>query len=308
MKRALAGACLLLALGLGACRRGPQGPVLALVNGEPISAADLDSERAWLQPHPPADPDLLEDLIDQALILQDARRQGISLDGQDRRNAEAVALAGTDKVLLLKSLEAQGQRYEDWVRRVHRAALMDEVVRRQVRTRLELSPQEVQDHYWENLPSYRDRERKTLRQIFTRSRAAAEKALRELELGEPFDQVAARRGEGPEAPAGGLLGDLSSRNMPKPLAEALKGLKPGQRSKIVRSPWGWHIVLLERKTPGHSATLEEASPEARALLLARKEQPAYQAWLARLREQAKIERTAPPLAAVPTPTKGTKKP
>lgn len=293
----------LLAAAAG-CRPPESGPVLARVNGEAVVQAHVDAERAWAQPWAPADAELLEDLIDQALILQVARREGISLDGAARREAEALALGGTDKALLLAQLEAAGHSYADWARRIHRAALIDDVVRRQVRNRLQLDPQEVQDHYWEQLPSYRTPERRALRQIFTRGRSEAHKARNELELGEPFEQVAARRGQGPEAADGGALGPLSLRSLPKELAKAAAALKPGQRSPIIASPWGWHILYLEARVPGASQTLEQAAPHVRERLLRQKELPAYQAWLARLREQAAIER----LVSYPTPKKGRPRP
>lgn len=286
----------LLSLGLLtlACRPQPNGPVLAVVNGQPISAGQLEAERALLQPLAPADADLLEDLIDQALILQVARREGLTLDAQDRRNAEDLALAGTDPALLKASLESQGLDYQRWSRRVHRAALIDEVVRRQVRRRLNVSTQEVQDHYWENLPSYRSVDKRVLRQVFTTSRAAADKARRELELGEPFAEVARRHGRGPEAANGGELGAWVLRSLPKVLAQAAASLKPGRYSAPLQSPWGWHILYLEARLPGAGDSLERSAPQVRARLLREKEQSEYRAWLARLRAQAVIERSGGP--------------
>jgi parvulin-like peptidyl-prolyl isomerase len=295
--RAAAFAAALLFLAAG-CAQELSGPVLVTVNGEPIRDADLGAERAFLQPLAPPDADLLEDLIDQALLRQEAKRLGISLDAQARRDAEDQARGGTDPELLKASLQAQGLRYEQWVLRVQHAALIEELVRREVRANLELSPQEVQDYYWEHIPNYRSGAKRVLRQIFTRHRAAAEKARGELELGEPFADVAQRRGEGPEADRGGLLGPLSLKSLPKALAEGAARLKPGQYSPILLSPWGCHILYLESELPGRSDSLEAAAPLARAEILEAKEQVAYQAYLARLRGQAQIERR------LPSPTPG----
>lgn len=286
-----------LALLLAACRPQPLGVVLATVNGEPVTASQLEAERRFLQPQPPADADILEDLIDQALLRQQADSLGIRLDAQARSAAEEEARAGTDLGLLKASLQGQGLRYEQWVLRVHRAALIDELIRREVRVKLDISPQEIQDRYWERLPSYRSPERRVLRQIYCRHRAGIDKALDELELGEPFNEVAARRGEGPEAAQSGLLGAVTLRALPKSLAEAAAKLKPGERSKVIASHWGYHILLYEAKQPAGGDSLENAAPYARAEILREKEQVAYQAYLARLREQAKIERPSPQAAS-----------
>jgi parvulin-like peptidyl-prolyl isomerase len=287
----------LLALG---CRPAGQADALALVNGEAVSRAQLEEERAFLMPLPPDDEDLLEDLIDQALILQVARREGLRLNEQARLDAEARARAGTDLDALKASLGSRGLDYHRWARRIHRAALIEEVVRQQVRLRINVSPQEVQDRYWEQLPRFRSPDRRVLRQIYTRSRSSADKALRELELGEPFAEVARRRGEGPEAAEGGALGAWALRSLPKDLAQGAASLKPGGHSKPLQSPWGWHILHLEARLPGGSDSLEQAAPVVRARLLREKEQPEYRAWLARLRQQAAIERR-PWLEPEPTP-------
>ena len=241
--------------------------------------------------------EVLDDLIDQALVLQEGDRLGVKLSRSDLVNAQAVALAGTDVKLLEESLAERGLTLLHWQERLARAARMDEVVRLAVRNRVDVSRQEIQDQYWEHLPSYRSPERKVLRQIFTRDREIADKALRELQLGEPFADVAARRGQGPEAKAGGLLGALTESQLPKALARRAAELKPGRYSPVTLSPWGWHILYLDGKVPAQSQSLDQAAPQAHASLLREKEQVLYQAWLARLREKAAIVRLAP----VPTP-------
>lgn len=283
-----------------ACAARPQGTVLATVDGQAITQPQVDAERAFLQPDPPDDDDILDDLIDQALILAAARHDGVTLDAQARQDAELQARAGTDLGLLKASLAARGIPYEQWVLRVHRAALINAMVRQQMNRLLIVSPQEVQDRYWERLPAYRSPEKRVLSQIFTHKHGDADKARRELELGEPFASVARRRGEGPEAAQGGALGPQELKQLPKALAHAAAALKPGHYSPLLHSPWGWHILYLQAKLPAVSETLEQASPEARAALWREKEQPVYQAWLAQLREKASIKKMAAP-AATPVP-------
>lgn len=293
-------ALLLLLVLVPACSRAPRSPVLVRVNGEAVTRAQLDAERMFLGPSAPDDADLLEDLIDQTLILQEGRLRGVQLDAAARREAEERARGGTDAALLEASLKARGLDPLAWRERIHRAALIEAVLRREVRAHVRISPQELQDHYWENLPRYRYPERQVLRQIFTRRKADAEKALRELELGGDFAEVARRRGEGPEAAAGGLLDALALRQLPADLARAVAKLKPGMRTALLASPWGWHILRLERRLPALNKSLEQALPQAQAALLVDKEQDLYRAWLAGLRERARIERVQAP-ASGPRP-------
>jgi parvulin-like peptidyl-prolyl isomerase len=269
---------------------------LVTVNGEPISTQDLDLERRLAGPERVDDHALLDGLVDQALILQEGRRLSVTLSPEVLRNAEGSARDALDDAALAQSLAERGVTVKEWRGRLAQAALADEVVRRAVRGNVEIGRQEIQDYYWENLPAFRHVDRKVLRQIFTKSRADAEAALREVQLGEPFAVVAARRGQGPEAAQGGLLGPLSKAQLPKALANAAQKLKAKETSPVVRSPWGWHLLYVEALDPAEGDSLDQAAPKAHARLLRDKEQVLFQLWLGRLREQAKIEPQSPALA------------
>jgi parvulin-like peptidyl-prolyl isomerase len=217
--------------------------------------------------------------------------------------AEGLARDGTDDATLAQSLAERGVDVKEWRERLAQAALADEVVRYAVRNSVEIGHQEIQDYYWEHLPAFRHGDRKVLRQIFTKTRAEGEVALKEIELGEAFASVAKRRSQGPEAAEGGLLGPLSKAQLPKSLAEAAQKLRAKQVSPLVHSPWGWHLLYVEALDPAEGDSLEQAAPRARLHLLRDKEQLLFQLWLGRLREQAKIERVGPvPLAAAPAKT------
>lgn len=297
-------AALLLCLALGACARPPQESPLVTVNGEPITLSQVRREQAFLGRGGGSAQDVLDALVDQALILQEGRRLGVSLRTDDLKSAEALALAGTDPTLFKEALKARGLKYGDWRRRLAQAVTADAVVQAAVRSQLEVGRQEIQDHYWEHITAYRSPAKRVLRQIYTRTRSQAEAAERELDLGEPFAAVAQALGQGPEAKDGGLLGPETRGSLPKALAKASSSLKPGERSRIVASHWGYHILQCDAIVPAVSMSLDAAAPLAHATLLKEKEQVQYRLWLARLRESADIKELnplPPEAAATPNP-------
>lgn len=292
----------LLALAtLAACRPHDNSPALVAVNGEPISAQDLDLELRLAGPEAGSASLLLEGLVDQALILQEGRRLGVTLSQDALAAAEALARGGTDDETLSATLKERGATLKEWKGRLAQAALADEVVRQAVRSKVEIGRQEIQDYYWEHLPAFRRPAKRILRQVFSEKRAGAQAALSELQLGAKFEEVAKRRGEGPEAANGGWLGAEGRNQLPKELAAAAQKLKPGEFSGLLHSPWGWHILYLDSVEKEQGDTLDQAAPKAHAKLLKEKEQVLYQLWLERLREQAKIEKLGPLPAAPVTP-------
>lgn len=76
------------------------------------------------------------------------------------------------------------------------------------------------------------------------ARQRAEQALRRLDAGEKFDQVAAELSESPRARGAGPERGFVARNVEPWLRDALRGLQTGQRTGIVVSPVGYEILLI----------------------------------------------------------------
>jgi peptidyl-prolyl cis-trans isomerase SurA len=277
--------------------------ILVSVNGDAISESDLQrelklqapSDAASLKqivPDPSTDParaQALDELIDQALMLQEAARLGISVSSEELENQLELARAGTPMKEFQEALQVRGLSYGDWSERVRRRALCDEVVRREIRSSIVVSQQDLRDYYWEHITEFRRTESVKLRQIFCGSRSDIHKALAELQLGEPFAEVAERYSKGPEADQGGDLGWIQKKVLPKKLEKFAFALKKGKYSDVIVSDYGWHILYAEDKRPAISFTLEESSPEILEALLREREQPLYRDWLAGLRGKADIK-------------------
>jgi parvulin-like peptidyl-prolyl isomerase len=273
---------------LGACSSRISGDALILVNGEAVTTHDLERELRL-------DADLgaaqaLEELIDQALMLQEAAKLGIQLGAQELENQIQLARAGTTQADFAATLNLRGIPYEEWREGIRRRSLCDEVVRQEIRTNIDISTQDLRDYYWEHVTLFRHSESVLLRQVLCRRRDEAEKALRELELGEPFSEVAGRYSKGAEARAGGSMGWIERKILPKKLEKAAFGLKPGKFSDIVSSAFGYHIFLCEARRSSQGLSFEEAVPELHLAVLREKEQPLYRNWLLELRRRAEIKR------------------
>jgi hypothetical protein len=83
-----------------------------------------------------------------------------------------------------------------------------------------------------------------------RAREGAEAALRRIQAGEPFDEVAAQVSEEPGAAArGGLLRPGRRGTWVEPFWAAASVLPEGGLSPVVETPFGYHVLRLERRTP-----------------------------------------------------------
>jgi len=114
--------------------------------------------------------------------------------------------------------------------------------------------------------------------------------LRERVLaGEPFETLArAHSDDAASAARGGDMGWLSPSELPPEVAEAVRGLSPGEVSRPFRTPAGWHLVqLVERRRSDDTEAYRRA--RARRLLQQRKVEERLQLWLRQLRDEAYVE-------------------
>ncbi len=68
----------------------------------------------------------------------------------------------------------------------------------------------------------------------------------------------------------------------------MQGLKPGETSQPVKSPFGWHLIrVMERRAAG--VTQDRRRIEARQTIKERKADEAFQDWLRLLRDRTYVE-------------------
>jgi len=132
--------------------------------------------------------------------------------------------------------------------------------------RLEPAGAEIARYYQTHRAEFSRPERVRVRQILTEDRGTAEKALREIAAGSPFEGVARRLSRDPSAASGGDQGELSRGDLPPAFAEIIFGLQPGEVSRLVPAEYGFHIFQVTARQPAEVVALEQARGEIVAKL------------------------------------------
>jgi peptidyl-prolyl cis-trans isomerase SurA len=105
---------------------------------------------------------------------------------------------------------------------------------------------------------------------------------------EDFAEIARQSSQDVSAPQGGDLGWLNPGDTVPAFQQAMNGLKPGQVSQPIKSPFGWHLIqVLERRQ--HDIADEYKRVQARRILFARRAEPAFEDYLSQLHDQAYID-------------------
>lgn len=113
---------------------------------------------------------------------------------------------------------------------------------------LTIDEAEVREWYALHSDQYAQSERYLVRHIFLDQEALIRKAEERLDAGEPFETVSAGENRNP---LGAQARWVREEDLPPVLGEAVASLEEGQRTPILQSPEGFHILaLLEKKESG----------------------------------------------------------
>ncbi|MCX7164987.1 MAG: peptidylprolyl isomerase [Rhodocyclales bacterium] len=251
--------------------------IVAIVNDEAITGYELYARMATVERQlrgqnvqlPPREVlgrQLLERMISDRVQLQFAKETGlrisdIELDVAMRRIAEGNRLSLAD---FRTALEKDGIPWAKFREEIREEIVLSRLREREVESRLVVSDGEI-DNYLANPEqgsNIGNIEVQTAHIVISvpeqaspdqlmRIGARAQAALDQIRRGENFAKVAASYSDAPDGLSGGAMGTRPLDRLPALYAEAVKKLKTGEVSDILRSPAGFHIVkLIDKKGDG----------------------------------------------------------
>ena len=118
------------------------------------------------------------------------------------------------------------------------------------------------------------------------ARAGIEAALADLLNGATFAEAADRHSDCKDK--SGDLGRFLAGTMVQEFEDAIRDLKPGERTGIFRTPFGFHMAELRRKTPAGMLGFEEVREDITRVLTKIEEHQEYLRVVAELRSRADI--------------------
>ena len=305
MLRALGAALVLLAVPLAAPLRAEIADrIVATIDGDPITALEV---RRWghergLDSAPESR--VLELLITEKLLQKEIKAQGITArdDEIDRYIEQIQARNGVDKEQFAKILADQGMTYDAYRAKVKNEIEKAQLVNREIRQRVNVSPEEIRRWYDAHAEDYAIAERIRVRDIFfaiddgagedevTRTRQKALE-VRDLALsGRDFAALAKQFSEGPGADKGGELGTFARGEMSRDLEEVVFALEPGAISEPVRAGGGFHLLRVDERIAKGYRPIDEVKDDIREHLYNDALEERFQNWLSRdLRERHHVE-------------------
>lgn len=264
--------------------------ILAVVNQELVTAREVEQRLARVKDNAqranaqlPSDTELrrqvLESLIDERVILTNAREAGVRIDDSELERAVQAVAAQNQMTLpqLQQRLRQEGIDFARFRNNLRDQLMVERMRDREVQGRIRITDQEVDEFIAAQTPSGASADYNIAQilvtvpegaspQVVAEREARARSALQRVRSGEDFAAVARQVSEDGNRDKGGEIGLRPASRLPDLFVARVKGLNPGQVApELVRSGAGFHVLkLVDRKD---SAGLTVTQTHARHILL-----------------------------------------
>lgn len=262
-------------------------------------AKDLTVElRAQRRPIPPENELLkmaLDNLITDTLIAQEAKAQGVTVTPKEVATAVSM-VAQRNRISegqLQNQVKRMGMSWDKYLDELEDDILLDALRQRMAEMSVRVSDADVDAYLKEKAarkasglepppppppPPPKPQPARPLvmqiSQIFISVPEGASEAVvaerrkvindlrSRIRKGEKFADVAIAYSDGPEASRGGDLGVRPANGWPDLFLKSARNLQPGQISGVIRSPAGFHILLVTGRAGGEPAVAPPPPPQA----------------------------------------------
>ncbi|MGH9747370.1 MAG: peptidylprolyl isomerase [Candidatus Acidiferrales bacterium] len=245
--------------------------------------------------------DLLRDMIDQQLLIQRGKDEGISVETDVIKRLDDVRkqnnLASLDE--LEKAVETQGLSWEEYKTQIRNSLLTQEVIRKEMGSRIVIPHDEVKQYYDAHLKDFVRPEQVDLAEIFLDTQG---KSPQEVEIiqqkaddyrnrvikGEEFTEIAKRYSEGSTKDKGGSLGTFERGQLSKQLEDIVFKMDKNQITEVIQTKTGFEILKVLDHYQAGQQPVEKVETEIMNKIYMQKMQPQMREYLAQLREESYV--------------------
>lgn len=230
----------------------------------------------------------LDDLIEEKVMLIQAEKLGLKVTDDDlKKRVEEIRKDYTGDQFA-QVFGGEKVDYKIWSEELRKRLLLEKLIKREVSSKITITDDEAQAYYQSNRSRYYSEETVHVAQIVVPTREKADAVLKRIQAGEDFGTLAREASTGPEAAKGGDLGVFTRGVMPEVFDRIVFALVEGKTSKVVKSPYGFHLFKVLRKEKGRWIEFGEVKDKIKADLAKGREEQEFRKWLDALKSEAKI--------------------
>lgn len=243
----------------------------------------------------------LRTLIDQSLLVQRGKDMGISVKAEVIKQLDQIRTQNKlDSIdALEKAVASEGMNWEDFQSNIENHLITQKVIGQEVGSHITITDDEIQKYYEAHKAEFVGPELVALREIQVNTQGKspdelpalkkkAETALKRVQDGEDFGEIAKRYSDSSTKDQGGYLGKYKRGELAKELEDKVFAMKRNQLTDILETKQGYLILqVLEHYDEGQQS-LDKVRNEINEKLYSARMEPAMREYLKTLREQSYV--------------------
>lgn len=248
---------------------------------------------------------MLEHMIDEEIIKQEAKKLKITVSEQDLERAvkDVMRKNNLTREQLEQALQQEGKGIREYKNAILQPQLLRlRVLNVQVRSRVSVSDDEVKAFYQNNLRKLGVETKVKARHIFVaipavasgqvirERKRAAQALLAKLKAGADFAAMARKHSQDSITRSdGGDLGWFGRGTLPSNVENIVFAMKKGEIKGPLRTERGFHLMQVVDRKESSARSFDEVKEELREQLYGQKLEKATKAWLTEKRKGSHVE-------------------
>ena len=221
---------------------------------------------------------LINDFVIETVTRDWASDKGIFVRREDlEAEVNSIRSHYPDDLAFRRALSEQGLTFDQWKERLKFSMLQKLVLSNLTKEVPAIDDKVIKKYYSDNKEQFQKPERVRIRQIVLDSESNAKRIYQEVRKGRALKDLAAKFSIAPEAEKGGDLGWITRGTLD--IFDAAFSMRVGNKSAVVKSPYGYHIFEVIGKKRASVEPLEDVKKRILRLLMEKSEQKVYSSWL-----------------------------
>jgi peptidyl-prolyl cis-trans isomerase SurA len=243
--------------------------------------------------------DALNRLIEEKLIIQDARKREVKVDDFEiQERIDNVKQRFNSEEEFYQAINASGVTLARLKKKYEEQIIMRKLVNGIISSRVNISPTQITAYYYGNIKDFSTPDMVRFKVILIKPsgeeslysvKKEAEDVLERIRKGEDFDMLASQFSQGPNADKGGDMGYMPAGSTIPELENAMSDMNPGDISGIIETDTGFYIIMVVDKKQAGAVPIEEVSGIIKERLFQRESELTLREFVGKLKEDAYIK-------------------
>lgn len=230
--------------------------------------------------------DLLNKLIEDKIILQQAKKEGITIDdNRIKAKIDEIKKNYPSEEIFLELLKRQGMVLADIESKIKEQMLTYAIIDNKVRKEIIINPVEITNFYQGNIEDFKQPKIWVFNSIDTQDKSLADEISTSLNKTRDFNETAKKYSLSIDKL------EAKQNQLKKDIEEKIFKLKPGEISKPVQIGDKYYIFQLKEIIPEQQQQLAEAQDKIYEFIYEQKMQEKLTLWLNELKNKTYIKIT-----------------